>query len=59
MVFRIYLCEKNIPHRDCSEMGAIYLKICVQYSLFCMKYIGKNVTFRTEFRFKKNELVKF
>ena len=23
MVFRVYLCEKNIPHRDCSEKGAI------------------------------------
>ena len=24
------------------------LKICVQYSHFCMKYIGENATYRTK-----------
>ena len=28
MVFRVFLCAKNTPHRDCI------LKISIQYSLF-------------------------
>ena len=58
MVFRIYLCEKNIPHRDCSEMGEIS-KYKSNIAFFVWNILGKNATFRTKFRFKKNELVKF
>ena len=35
------------------------LSECVQYSLFCIKYIRKNATFRTKFRFKKKKVMKF
>ena len=59
MVFRGYSWVKTIPHCETSPWNGGDLKICVQYSLFCMKYKGKNVTFRTEFRFYKNELMKF
>ena len=30
------------------------LKTCVQYNLFCIKYIEKNATFHTQYRFLKN-----
>ena len=33
--------------------------MCVQYSLFCMKYLGKNTTFGTKSPLKKNKLVNF
>ena len=36
-----------------NELTPIDFKICVQYSLFWMKYIEKNANFRTEFRFLK------
>ena len=57
------LCEKNIPHRDCGEMGAIS-KYLSNIAFFCIiyMYIGKNSTFRTTCKFqflKKHKLEKF
>ena len=57
------LCEKNIPHRDCNEMGAIS-KYLSNIAFFCIiyMYIGKNSTFCTTCKFqflKKHKLVKF
>ena len=59
MVFRAYQCKKNHTSPWLYWNGGD-LKIYVQYSLFCIKYIGKNASSPTKFGFKKkNELVKF
>ena len=64
MVFRVYLCGgKNIPHRDCSETGAISKYVsntftCIAF--FIWNIFGKTLFFALNFDLKKNpELVKF
>ena len=52
MVFRIYLCEKNIPHRDCSEMGAIS-KYVSNIAFFILNILGKTLLFALNFDLKK------
>ena len=52
MVFRIYLCEKNIPHRDCSEMGAIS-KYVSNIAFFVWNILGKTLLFALNFDLKK------
>ena len=49
MVFGVYLCEKKHTSPWLYWNGGD-LRICVQYSLFCIKYIGENTTFRTKTR---------
>ena len=62
MVFRVYLCEKNHTS-PCLTVFVVKRgrsqNMCDQYSLFCLKYIGKNAAFSTKFGFKKEGLVKF
>ena len=45
--------KKIIPHHNCNVMVTISKYKNVQYSLFCIKYIEENATFRTKFREKK------
>ena len=52
MVFRVFSARKTIPHRDCSETGAISKDVS-NIAFLCMRYIGKNANFRTKFRIKK------
>ena len=49
--------NKNIPHSDCSETGAISKKL--SKIAFLYEIYRENATFFTKFRIKKNELVKF
>ena len=51
MVFRVYLCEKNISHRDYSETGTI--SKYVSNMAFLYEIYRENTTFRSKFRFKK------
>ena len=51
MVFRVYLCEKNTPHCDYSETGAI--SKYVSNMAFLHEIYRENTTFRSKFRFKK------
>ena len=52
MVFRVYIyVKKTIPHRDCSETGAI--SKYVSNMAFLYEIYWENATFRSEFRFYK------
>ena len=54
MVFRVYSYEKKPKYTSpWMYLNGCYLKINVQRGFFCMEYIGKNATFRTQFRLKK------
>ena len=47
----IFIYKKNIPHSDCSEIGAI--SKYVSNIAFYKKYIGNNSTFPTKFEKKR------
>ena len=54
MVFRRYLCEKKpIPHRDCSETGAIS-KYVSKIAFFVWNILGGTLIFALNFDLKKN-----
>ena len=47
--------KKIIPQSDCNEMGTISKYKNVQYSLFCIKYIGEMLLFALNFENKKKK----
>ena len=52
MVFRVYLCDKTIPHLDCRETGAIS-KYVSNIAFFEWNIKGKTLLFALNFDLKK------